>query len=146
MTRSSELWIDGNTGHDFFLEPSLMTHHDTLSRFSRSQMCMFRQLNSGVSKNTQAESRQQDNWFTRQTSAPAFHNFCRDDHEISAPPLGWEWFADLHMISSGVTYDFVKINLSLVVLRQVSPIWLTRCCLLGSWVGPFCYSSLSSRG
>ena len=32
MTRSTELWIDGNTGHDFFLEPSLMTHHDTLSR------------------------------------------------------------------------------------------------------------------
>ena len=39
------------------------------------------------------------------------------------------------MISSGATYDFVKIIFSLVVPRQVSPIWLKRCCLLGSCVG-----------
>ena len=38
----------------------------------RSQMYMFRQLNNCVSKNTQAESRQQEDWFTRQTSATAF--------------------------------------------------------------------------
>ena len=59
----------------------IMTHSQD---HHRSQMCMFRQLNICVSKNTQAESRQQENWFTRQTSATAFHNLCFDDHEISA--------------------------------------------------------------
>ena len=43
------------------------------------------------------------------------------------------------MISSGAMDDFVKINFALVVPRQVSPIWLTRC-LLGSWVGALCCS------
>ena len=33
---------------------------------------------------------------TRQTSATAFHNLCLDHHEISAPPLGWDWSADPH--------------------------------------------------
>ena len=44
------------------------------------------------------------------------------------------------MISSSATHDDVKTNCSLVVHRQVFPIWLTRCCLLGSWGGALCCS------
>ena len=47
----------------------------------RLQMYIFRQLNGCLSKNIQAESRKQEDSFTRQTSAVTFHNSSLDFHE-----------------------------------------------------------------
>ena len=102
MTRSSDLWLDGNTGHDFHGVRVNSQDH------GRSHVYMFRQ-------NMQAESRQQED------SRDKLQQLCYAASVLTTMKSP-HFFSAVHMITSSATCDFVKINFSLP--RQVSPIWL----------------------
>ena len=72
MTRSSELRIDGNTGHDFLLEP--FTECASTLKITVGHRCTC----SGRTLRLKADNKKTE--LTRQTSAAVFHNFCLDDH------------------------------------------------------------------
>ena len=112
MTRSPELWIDGNTGHDVFL-----SHSRSARQLSRSRSVtgvLVQAEHSGWKQTTRrlnSRDKLQQLWFTTSVMTTM-----KSPHLLSAE-------IDLltRMISSGATYDFVKTNFALVVPRQVSP-------------------------
>ena len=119
MTRSSVLCNDGKSG--LFLQ-ALQTRHP-LSR-SRSHTC---------ATTTELQTHCLVSSLTA-TAKTGIHYLCltlkKSPHLLSPESdLLTRTFS-----AQASRNDFVKINFSLVVTRQVAPIWLTRC-LLGSWVG-----------